>query len=206
MQSKSLFNRVFDPRFFLDATWARTGSATVIVNAVSGMALMAVPAVLTLLVSISTPALSLVLIVLFGPLIGFLCSSIYPRVELFAGRRLGGKASLDDLYRIFTWTFLPLTLAIALFTATGFFVAWLEATSEAVTLIIASIPFVVICYWSLRRYCLNVIAAQQVSRARGAAGIAFTLALALLMILTAGGFFGLFFEYGMTDDLKALLG
>jgi hypothetical protein len=206
MQSKRLFNRFFGLRSFFDAAWARTESATVIANAVSGMALVAVPAVLTLLTSVSTYALSLALIVLFGPLIGFLCSSIYPRLECFSGRRLGGKASLDNLYRIFAWAFLPFTLALILFTVTAFFVARFTATPEAAMLIIASIPSLVICYWSLRRYCLNVIAVQQVTRARGAAGIALTFALALLMIIAAGGFFGLFFEYAMTDDLKAMLG
>ncbi len=104
---------IFGFRSVHEVAWARAAITAVILNAVSGMFLVAIPAVF--LAPSATGTLLAVLFILFGPLIGFICSSVYSRLECFVGRRLGGKASLDDLYRIFAWFFLPLSFALLLY-------------------------------------------------------------------------------------------
>jgi len=199
----SLAHLIFGPRSVHEIAWTRTRIPAVIVNAASGMLLTAVTAMF--LRSFLTLTLAVLLAILFGPLIGFLCSSVYSRLEWFVGTRLGGKASLEDLYRIFAWAFLPLTLALLLYSILCMFADTLKAPSETVTVIAASIPSLVIGYCSLRNYCSNVIAAQQFTRIRGAASIVLTFVLFLTVTYVAGGFLWLLFEYGMSEGLKGML-
>lgn len=205
MKRTSLVHLAFGLRSVDEIAWARTGIAAVIVNAVSGMVFVAVPVTPMSLESIATPALGALLIILFGPLIGFFCSSIYARLEWFVGTRLGGKASLDDLYGIFAWSFLPLSVALLLCTLLFSFLDALKVPLETVTMIAASIPSLVIGYCSLRNYCSNVIAVQQYTRLRGAISLVLTFALFLMVIMVAGGFLLLILRYGMSENLKALL-
>jgi hypothetical protein len=204
MKSIPLVYLIFGPRSVHEIVWARTGIAAVIVNAVSGMVLVAVPAVF--LLPFFTLTLAALLVILLGPLIGFLSSSLYSRLEWFVGTRLGGKASLDDLYRIFAWSFLPLSLALLLYVLLCLFVDALKALPEPVTMIAVSIPSLVIGYCSLRNYCSNVIAVQQFTRIRSAVSIVLTFALFLTVTSAAVGFLWLLSEYGMSEDLKAMLG
>lgn len=198
--------QMLGPSSALEIALARTEFATVTINAVSGMVLLAAPATLMFLISASTFSLSACLIILFGPLVGFLCSSIYSRLEWFIGMRLGGKAPLDDLYRVFAWSFLPLTLWLLCYLLLCFFVAKLEPTYETETMIAISIPFVIMSYFSLRNYGTSVIVVQQFTRARGVVSIAITLVLALTMTFAATVLLWLFAAYGMSQGMKTMLG
>jgi len=186
-----------------EIAWARTGIAAITVNAVSGMVLVAVPAIL--LVRFSTLTLAALLVVLFGPLIGFFCSSLYSRIEWFVGTRLGGKATLDDLYPAFAWSFLPLSIALLLYLILYLLVGLLKVLPETVTIIAAAIPSLIIGFSSLRNYCLNVIAVQQFTRMRGAASIVLTFVLFLAVTAAVGGFLCLLFKYGTSEGLKSML-
>jgi hypothetical protein len=198
----SLAHLIFGPRSVNEIAWPRTEIAAVIVNAVSGMVLTAVIAMF--LRSFLTLTLAVLLIILFGPLIGFFYCSLYSRLEWFVGTRLGGKASLDDLYRIFAWAFLPLSLAFLLYSILCMFADTLKVPPETVTVIAESIPSLVLGYCSLRSYCSNVIAAQQFTRIRGAVSIVLTFALFLTVTLAAVGFVWLLSEYGVSEGLKAM--
>ncbi len=57
-----------------------------------------------------TPALTLALIILFGPLLGFSITSSYPRIEFLVARLLRGKVALEADFRLFSWSFLPVTM------------------------------------------------------------------------------------------------
>lgn len=204
MKGIPLVYLIFGPRSVHEIAWARTWIAAVIVNAVSGMVLVAVPAMF--LLPISTLTLAALLIILFGPLLGFFYSSLYSRLEWFVGTKLGGNASLDDLYRIFAWSFLPLSLALLLYPLLCLFADALKVPPETVTMIAASIPSLVIGYCSLRNYCSNVIAVQQFTRIRGAVSIVLTFTLFLTVTFAAGVSLWLLSEYAMSEDLKAMLG
>jgi hypothetical protein len=204
MKSISLVYLIFGPGSVHEIAWARTGIAAVIVNAVSGMVLVAVPTMF--LLSVSTLTLAALLVILFGPLIGFFCSSLYSRLEWFVGTRLGGKASRDDLYRIYAWAFLPLSLALLFYLLLCLFGHALKVLPETVTMIAASIPSLIIGYCSLRNYCLNVITAQQFTRIRVAVSIFLTFALFLTVTSAVVGILWLFSEYGMSEGLKSMLG
>lgn len=194
----------FRPPLVHEIAGQRAGITAVIVNAVSGMVLVAVPAIL--LLQFSTLTLAVLLVILFGPLVGFVYSSLYSRLEWFVGTRLGGKASLDYLYRIFAWSFLPLSLALLLYLLLCLFVDSLKVLPETVTMVAASVPCLVIGYCSLRNYGSNVVAVQQFTRIRGAVSLVLTFALFLTVTLAAVGFLWVFYEHGMSESLKSMLG
>jgi hypothetical protein len=206
MKSIRFVYQMLAPSSALEIALSRTQFAAVTINAVSGMVLLAAPAMLMFLISASTISLSACLIILFGPLFGFLCSSIYSRLEWFIGMKLGGKASLDDLYRVFAWSFLPLTLWLMGCLLLCFSVAKLDLTYETETMIAISIPFLIMSYFSLRNYGANVIVVQQFTRARGAVGILITLVLALTMTFVTIVLLWLFAAYGTSQNMKMMLG
>ncbi len=57
-----------------------------------------------------TPALVTALVILFGPLLGFAITSSYPRIEFLVAKLLRGKSPLETYFRLFSWSFLPMTL------------------------------------------------------------------------------------------------
>jgi len=94
------------PSVVREVAFARAESVAVVVNAVAG--LLFVAAISLPWLSLFTGLLVACLTILFGPFAGFTLSSLYSRVEWTVGRRLGGRASHDELYRLFAWSFLPL--------------------------------------------------------------------------------------------------
>ncbi len=169
-----------------------------ILNGVNGLAFLA--ALSLSMLSLFTFSLVIVLAVLFGPLIGFIFSSLYTRVEWTVGRRLGSEACLGELYRIFAWSILPAGFA-ALFYALIMVV--LNKPSTMVQ-ILGAVPslFVICCV--IRNYWSNIIATHQFTRSRGSASIILTLFLFLILIGGGISYLWLFMEYGMDENLKSL--
>jgi len=179
------------PSVVREVAFARAESVAVVVNAVAG--LLFVAAISLPWLSLFTGLLVACLTILFGPLAGFTLSSLYSRVEWTVGRRLGGRASHDELYRLFAWSFLPLGLAALLF---ALILVSLEKPSPAIRLV-AAIPSLAIIVCAVRNYCTNIMAIQQFSRIRGSMSILVTLLLFLVLINGCGAVLYLFSEYGM---------
>jgi hypothetical protein len=173
--------------------------AAVAANAVNGAAVMAVVA-MSVPLPFTAPLVTL-LAILFGPLAGFFVSSVYSRIAWYVGAKLGGKASLAGLYRIFAWSFLPPALAMLVWRLILLLPkAPSPATVTAVTILfLAVVCFFVWSYWS------NVIAAQQLTWIKGAVSVVFTLFLFLVAIVGVAAFFALVLKYGTSYDLKALI-
>jgi len=185
------------PQVVRETALNQAESAVVAVNAVAG--LFVVAAISLPWLSLFTGSLVALLTILFGPLAGFTVSSLYSRVEWTVGKRLGGKASHDELYRIFAWPFL-LTGSAALLCA--LILISIENPSAKAGL---SIPSLILFFCAIRNYCSNIIAIQQFTLTRGGINIVVTLALFLVLIAGCGGFLSLLSEYGMQDGLKSLL-
>jgi hypothetical protein len=162
----------------------------VAVNAVNGI--FVVTAVSMTMLSLFTGLLVALLGILFGPLVSFIVSSIYSRIEWTTGRRLGGNATLDDLYRVFAWSFLPFGLACLLYG----FILFVLIKPESATLYVELIPPVVVLLWSIWNYCSNIIAVQQFTRIKGTASLVLTSFLFLVVIAGGAGVFLLLTNYG----------
>lgn len=173
--------------------------AAVVVNAVSGM--IVVLALVLPMSSLFTIPLIAVLSILFGPLVGFIVSSIYSRVEWAAGKKMGGKGSSDDLYRIFAWSFLLLGLAGLLYSA----ILSLFEKPTYMTSLVASIPSLVIAFLALRNYCTNIISTQEFTRKRGAASMLLTFTLFIMVIVGGIALLSIIVKYGSGKNLKWLL-
>jgi hypothetical protein len=184
------------PRVFREVALGQPEYAAVVVNAVTGLLLVA--AISLPWLSLFTGSLVALLTLLFGPLVGFTVSSLYSRVDWTVGRRLGGKASPDELYRLFTWSFLPMGFAVLLYSLILISIDKSSAATKLVTLI----PSLVFFFCAIRNYCSNIIATQQFTRIRGGINIAVTFVLFLVLIAGCGAFFYLFSEYGMQNCLK----
>ena len=186
------------PRIVREVAKERAEIAAVIVNAMNGI--FVVGAIALPMQSLFTISLVVFQILLFGPLVGFVVSSLYSRVELTVGRRLGGKASFDELYRLFAWAILPVGFAALLY---GLILLMLKQASTA-TEIIASIPSLVIFCCAIRNYCSNIIVFQQFTKTRGAVSVVLTLVLFIILIAGGIGFLSLLFRYGMGESLKSI--
>ncbi len=73
----------------------KSAMAAVGINAVYGMLIFT--ALAPSMLSMFTAGFVVTVTLLFGPLLGFIVSSLYPRVEMTVGRRLRGRAALDEL-------------------------------------------------------------------------------------------------------------
>ena len=109
MKTVPLASLIFHPRSVREVASERTEAASIVVNALNGM--LVVAALFIPMPSFFTFPLVALLTVLFGPFFGFNISSIYSRVEWRVGRTLGSKASREDLYNLFAWSYLPAALA-----------------------------------------------------------------------------------------------
>lgn len=199
MNKTPIVSMIFSPLAVREVAFERAESAAVVVNAMTGLFIVA--AISLPWLSLFTGSLVALLTFLFGPLAGFTVSSLYSRVEWTVGKRLGGKASHDELYRLFAWSFLPMGSAALLY---ALILITLEKPST-VTELVAAIPSLVIFCCAIRNYYANVTAIQQFSRIRAGIGIVVTLVLFLVLIAGSGGFLYLFSEYGMQDCHKSLL-
>ncbi len=160
-------------------------------NALYGMLIIAAvgPSMLQMFTSGFVFAVTL----LFGPLLGFIVSSVYPRVEMTIGKMLGGAATLDELYRLFAWSFLPAGLALLLdtmFTEKSF---------------IVPISFFLLILCGIRNYCSNIIATQQFTRVRGAVAIILTLVLFFVLLAAGVGLITTLFRWGMGESVSAIV-
>jgi hypothetical protein len=170
----------------------------VAVNAVNGIAAMT--ALAMTMIPIFTLPLVVLMGVLFGPLVCFIVSSIYPRIEQKVGAILGGKATLADLYRIFAWSFLPVGFAGMLF---SLILAQLK-NPGATTLIVASVPSIAIAGLAARNYCSNVAHAHQFSRTRSFASIIVTFILFVLLTAAVIILFRLLISYCAEEDIRIM--
>jgi len=171
--------------------------AAVVVNAVNGVAI--VPAVAIWCPLPLTGSVVVLLALLLGPLAGFSVPSIYVRIERAVGNYLGGKASLDYLYRLLAWSFLPLALAMLFYSLIP------SKETGTVVNILVSIPFLGIAACSVSNYWYNVFEAQGVTRTRAAVGIMITLIVFVVVVVASAGVLALLFSYGISEDMKALI-
>ena len=148
------------------------------VNALSGVCLLA--AVLAPAYHMFTPGLLILLLVLFGPLLGFILTSLFSRCAWTVGRRLGGGATLEASYRLCAWTFLPLPLAALL----GSLVPLLVTEPDWLAMVLFFMPPVMVGPVALRNYVLNLVSVQGFTRKRSIA--CFILSLMTFLILIAG--------------------
>jgi hypothetical protein len=141
----------------------RSAFSTLAVNLLSGILILPI-ATLPLLDTVSIPLL-LLIAVLFGPFIGVSVSFLYPRLEYWAGRRLGGNASFDKLYRIFAWSFMPVgPMSIASWLAIVF---WQNRLGN-LFLPVALAPLLIVLGFSVFSYCFNVIILHRLTKIKGA--------------------------------------
>ena len=198
MQSIPGISFLFRPRIVLDRATKSSEVAAVIVNAINGM--FVVGAIVLPMHSLFTYTLVALQIILFGPLVGFVFTSLYSRVEWTVARRLGGKASLDDIYCLFAWAFLPAGFALLLY---GLIILTLKESSTKSELFAAIPSFILFCC-ATRNYCSNIIVTQHFTRTRGALSMVVTLV--LFLILIAGGvcLLTLLFRYGMCGSLESI--
>jgi hypothetical protein len=189
---------IFRPRVAREVAAERTEIVAVVVNAVNG--LLVVSALTLPMLSLFTTLLVVLLTILFGPFVGFIVSSLYSRIEWTVGRRLGGRASLEEIYRLFAWSLLPAGYAALLY---GLIQLTLKEPSTA-TEIVASIPSVVIFCCAIRNYCSNIIAVQQFTRVRGIVSVVLTFFLFLILVVGGLGFLSLLFSYGAGETMKSI--
>lgn len=142
------------------------------VNAINGAFIITL-FLLPLRSCVSAP-LMVLLAVLFGPCAGLVISSIYPRIEFWVGQRLGSKASLDDLYRIFAWSYLPVGFVSVI---SWLSIMFLPTKLGKINLVMVAIPSLLILCFCIRNYCSNVITTHQFTARRGTVSLLITLIL-----------------------------
>ncbi len=187
------------PRIVRQIAAQQSEIATIVVNALNGIVFTTALAMLML--PFFTPSLVILIGVLFGPLAGFVISSLYPRLEFTAGARLRGKATLDDIYRIFAWSFLPIGFAALLYS----FILMPFKKPGITTTIILAIPSLIMACFAIRNYCSNIVAVQQFTRKRGAFDIVLTFILFLIVIGGGVGILSLLTRYYSGDSLSCIL-
>jgi hypothetical protein len=138
--------------------------------------------------------------ILFGPSIGIIVSSIYSRTEWMVGRKLGGKAPRQDIYRIYAWSFLPFGFSVLLY---SMLLLPFKNPSTAIYLS-AMVPSLIIIGFAIRNYSANITIKQQFTRARGLANLALTFVLFLLIVAIVLALFLILYKYNSGDDLKML--
>jgi hypothetical protein len=187
---------IFRPSGVHEVAAKRADTSAFVVNAVNGIFVVAAVA-LPLLPLFTISAITL-LTILFGPLVGFVVSSLYSRVEHTIGKRLGGKASHDQLYNIFAWSFFAMGFAALLY---GLIIFTFNKPSTSPEFI-ASIPSLIIICFTIKKYCSNIIALQQFTRTRVIVSVFLSFMVFLFFIAISIGFLWLLFRYGMGETTK----
>ncbi len=196
MKSIPLFLMIFRPSIVREVAAERSEIAAIVVNAVNGV-LMVTAAAMTML-PLFKGSLVALLGILFGPLAAFLVSSLYSRIEWTVGRRLQGKASLDDIYRISAWSSVPMGFACMLY---SLLLLPLKNSGPA-TLLVASIPSLAIAFCAVRNYLCNFLFVQQFTRVRGVVSILLTLVFFIIVMAGGMALFSLFIRYVASEGLK----
>lgn len=199
MNKFPIISILFSPLAVRNVAFERAESTAVIVNAMAGLSIVAALSLQWL--SLFTGSLVTALTILFGPLFGFTFSSLYSRVEWTVGKRLGGKSTHDELYRLFAWLFLTIGFAALLY---SLIIILIEKSSPATKLVVVTPSMVIFCF-AIRNYCANVMAIQQFSRIRACISVVLTLVLFLSMITGCGSYLYLFSEYGRHNCQESLL-
>lgn len=189
---------IYRPSIMREFAAKRSEFAAVAVNAGSG-ALIVLAAAL-IMPPFFTVSLVVLMSILFGPFVGFVISSTYSRIEWAVGKRMGGKASFDDIYRTFAWSFLLLAFA-GLFYSLILLV--LKSANFATSLVVA-IPSLVFAVLTLRNYYLNIIEIQPFTRKRGALSIFITFILFLMVIFGGLAVLSLLEKCGTGEILKSI--
>jgi hypothetical protein len=148
-----------------------------------------------------TPSLIAASAILFGPLFGLAVSSVHTRIQTAVARRLGGVASFGDIYKLLAWSVLPLGLGAlisSLLLRQFHWLGWPAAAAAGITLLL-------FLFCSMRTYWVNVLAAQELSRARCAASLAITFTLFTGLIAVCMAFILLVFGYGVNKDPAGLM-
>ncbi len=190
---------IFRPKVVREVALGLPDYAAVVINAVTG--LLVVAAISLQWLPLFTGTLVGALTILFGPLAGFTVSSLYSRVEWTVGRRLGGKASHDELYLLFAWSSLPVGSAVLLYAL----ILLMPNKPSIVTELVVSIPSLAIFLLAMRNYGASVIASQQFTRTRGVISIVVTLVFFLILVAGGGTCFSLIFKFGPGESLWSLL-
>ena len=206
MGSIPSFRMIFSPRMMREFAMERSQMTAVAVNALNGMFVMT--AVSMSMLPYFTGLLVALLGILFGPLASFIVSSIYSRIEWTVGRKLGGNAKSDDLYRVFAWSFFPFGVACLLYAFILFVFIKPQSLTiydlimdvlikfQSSTTFARLIPPLAVALWCIWCYCLNIIAVQHFSRIKGAISLVLTFLLFLVIIAGGVGFFSLLASYG----------
>lgn len=187
---------IFRPHVVREVATEGSETTAVVVNAITGIFVVA--GISLPMQSLFTTFLVALLTILFGPLVGFIMSSLYSRVEWTVGKRLGGKAPLDEVYRLFAWSFLPAGFAVMLYGLVMYMFKEPSTTTE----IAAAIPLLFIFCCAVRNYGSNIITAQQFTKTRGTLSIIITFAMLLILFAGCGAFLSLLVTYGMGDCTK----
>ena len=183
---------VYRPRLAREFALDQSEIAAITVNGING-ALAVASIAIAIAISIRlTTSLMVVMTVLYGPLVGFIVSSVYTGIEKTVGSRLGGKASHGVIYRLYAWSFLPLWLAALVASLIASQYSWLGTW----TIPLAVILCLVFAVFSIRNYWANVLYAHQFSRARGAVSLVLTLLLFIVLMAVSIGVLLFFFTYG----------
>ncbi|MBU1052480.1 MAG: YIP1 family protein [Proteobacteria bacterium] len=180
---------IFSPRAMRELSLNQSIFTAVAINAINGALMMTFLFLRTSFVSVP---FALLLGALFGPLMGIIITLIYPRIELWVGQKLGGKASFDDLYRIFAWSFLPAALAKVL---TDLVIKLYLPTTITMNknvsidvfiytplcIFLLKLCFLIILCFAIRNYCSNVISAHQLSKTKGIMSVLITFILFVII-------------------------
>lgn len=188
---------MFRPQKVREVAAEGTEISVVAVNAVNGM--LVIGAIGLLMKASFTLPLITALAVLFGPLAGFVVSSIFCRVEWRVGRKLGGEASFAEIYRLFAWAFLPAGFAALLYAL--LLTALKDASTE--TELLAALPSLALFCCASRNYCANIISCQKFSRVRGVMSVILSNVIFILIIAIAIGCLSLLFKLGVGEGLKS---
>lgn len=195
MKTVPIIGLLFQPGAVREMVAETSELAAVAVNAAIGLCVVA--ALSLSMLAIFTPLLVAAMIVLFGPFVGFVISSIFTRVEWVVGARLGGVGGRDELYRLFSWSFLPAGCGVLL---SGLILSMFPSMSTAGG-IAASLPLLVLACCALRNYGVNIAAFRQLSKSRAAANVALSIVLSVALITGAGALLVVLVRYGMGDYL-----
>jgi hypothetical protein len=200
MKPKAYVTMLFQPAAVREQAAERSAITAVGINAVYGMLVFS--ALAPSMLSMFTAGFVVTVTLLFGPLLGFIVSSLYPRVEMIVGRRLGGRATLDELYRLFAWSFLSAGLALLLVALLFSLVDRLSNVGQW----ILSLPLLVLFCFGIRNYCANVIAAQRFTLARGLTGMVITFILFVVLVTAGIGLVAILLRLVAGESLSPIFG
>ena len=198
MKPNAYVTMLFQPAAVRVLAAEKSAMTAVGINAVYGMLFFS--AFAPSMLSMFTAGFVVTVTLLFGPLLGFIVSSLYPRVEMTVGRRMGGRAPVDELYRIFAWSFLPAGLALLL---VALLFSLVDRTSTVVQRIL-SLLLLVLFGCGIRNYCSNVIAAQRFTLAKGLTGMVITFILFVVLITAGVGLVAILLRLGAGESLSAI--